>query len=383
MKPSTRRDTDESKPAEKHLPDVVVIAWILSIGVLVTLAIFVTRQLATTGAGHAMHSSGDAVFRAHAPETTKSLLGRELLTAWQLDAPSIALVALIAISYLALMLRQRRRTPDNPWPLLRLASLVAGLVTIVFATCGSIAVYDKALFTAHMLGHLSLVMVAPAFLVAAHPLGLAVRACNPVSAERIRRIAASGAISLFTSPPVAIASYTAVIVGSHLTGLMDDIMTSTWAGQVEHLVYILVGCQFFALILGDEPLRWRLSTPIRWLLLAISMAVDTFTGLVLMMGTKAVTMQAPAGIDPLSDTKTGGAIMWFGGDAIMAALMIILTVAWLRTSGQGERDRSSWLEQARRQSLGERQAIDLTSNRDNVDDDDADRAAYNRWLSGL
>ena len=132
---------------------------------------------------------------------------------------------------------------------------------------------------------------------------------------------------------MALACYTVVIVGSHLTGLMDTIMRNTWAGQVEHLVYLLVGCQFFVLVVGDEPLRWRLATPARWLLLAVAMAVDTFTGVVLLQGTHAVAMLQLARrctSNALSDTRTGGAIMWFGGDAIMAAVMIVLVIGWLR-----------------------------------------------------
>ena len=82
-----------------------------------------------------------------------------------------------------------------------------------------------------------------------------------------------------TSPPVALACYAAVIVGSHLTGLMDAIMEQPRAGQVEHVVYLVVGYQFFVLVIGDEPIKWRLSTPVRWVLLAVAMAVDTFTGI--------------------------------------------------------------------------------------------------------
>ena len=35
-------------------------------------------------------------------------------------------------------------------------------------------------------------------------------------------------------------------------------------------------------------------------------------------------------MNALSDTHTGGAIMWFGGDAIMAVVMIALVIGWLR-----------------------------------------------------
>ena len=105
---------------------------------------------------------------------------------------------------------------------------------------------------------------------------------------------------------------------------MDIVMRNTWAGQVEHLGYVLVGVQFFILVVGAEPIRWRLAAPARWLLLAVAMAVDTFTGVVLMQGTHAVAMVPDPGpaVDPLSDTRTGGAIMWFVGDGIMVAIMI-------------------------------------------------------------
>ena len=245
-----------------------------------------------------------------------------------------------------------------------------------------------ALFSSHMLGHLALVMVAP---------GAAGRrpsaaACRRVEQDRPHHGAWSGSrkgrtVSLLTSPPVALACYTAVIVGSHLTGLMDTIMRNTVAGQVEHLVYLVVGYQFFALVVGDEPFRWRLSTPARWGLLAIAMAVDTFTGITLMMATTAVAMHPPAGlsVDPLSDTHAGGAIMWFGGDAIMAAVMTLLVIGWLRTSGRSLRDRNSWLEQARMVTLDERTgaAAEPNANAPDYDDDQARLDAYNRWLADM
>jgi putative copper resistance protein D len=215
--------------------------------------------------------------------------------------------------------------------------------------------------------------------MAGRPLTLAVAAAR--RPDRLRRLLAGRLLALVTAPPVALACYTVVIVGSHLTGAMDAIMRNTWAGQVEHLVYLVVGCQFFVLITGDEPLRWRLSTPVRWLLLAVGMAVDTFTGIVLLQGTHAVAMRPDRAlaVDALSDTRTGGAIMWFGGDAIMAVVMVALVVAWLRTVERAPVSKG-WLEQARdatfSQHTGAREAAA-------IDDDEAARSAYNDWLARL
>jgi putative copper resistance protein D len=230
-----------------------------------------------------------------------------------------------------------------------------------------------------MAGHLALVMLAPVLLVVGHPLTLAVEASGPQRRGRILRVARGRVVSFLTSPPVALAAYAAVIVGSHLTGLMDTIMRNTWAGQVEHLVYVLVGCQFFVLVVGQEPIRWRLASPTRWLLLAIAMAVDTFTGIVLMQGTKAVHLvPSTLHVNALSETHTGGAIMWFGGDAIMAVVMVALVVNWLRVIDRSPAPKG-WLEQARGATFSAHTGAPGTD----VDEDEAAREAYNDWLERL
>jgi putative copper resistance protein D len=161
-------------------------------------------------------------------------------------------------------------------------------------------------------------------------------------------------------------------------------MRNTWAGQVEHVVYLLVGLQFFVLIVGDEPIRWRLASPPRWLLLAIAMAVDTFTGVVLLQGTHHVAMVSSPDVhvNMLADTRAGGAIMWVGGDAIMAVVMIVLVLTWLRTVDTAHSDEKGWLEQARRATFSEHTGKESTQ-AETFDDDDASRDSYNKWLADL
>ncbi len=377
----TGRVSDDARD-RRRLPDAVWLAWLLAAAVLVVLLVNVVRHLSAPPGAQHMHA-GEALFRAGAAPLGP-LLSHRLFTAWHVDAVALAFLVLLGAWYATALARRRRRGADEPWPVARTASFTAGLAVAAFATNGSVAVYDMALFSAHMLGHLALVMLAPALLVAGRPLGLAVEAARPSTARRIERIARGRAVSLLTAPPVALACYTAVIVGSHLTGLMDTIMRNTVAGQVEHLVYLIAGYQFFVLIVGDEPIRWRLSTPARWGLLAVSMAVDTFTGVTLMMATTPIAMRPPAGVqvDPLADTHAGGAIMWFGGDAIMAAVMTLLAIGWLRTGGRSQRDRESWLEQARMVTLDGRTGTVAAGNED-FDDDEERLAAYNRWLGGM
>jgi cytochrome c oxidase assembly factor CtaG len=358
--------------------------WAVAAAIIAALAVAVTRFLSSSGSSHGLNVS-DAMSRGMASTSDlPPLLGWRLVTAWQLDAAALAVLALIGAWYLGAVLRARRNGHD--WPLTRVALFVGGLAVCAFATNGSIAVYDMVLFSAHMIGHLLLVMVGPALLVAGRPLDLAIAASE--EPDHVRGILRNPVVSAIFAPPVALACYTVVIVGSHLTGLMNTIMLHTWAGQLEHLVYLVIGFQFFSLVISPPPIRWRLGSPARWLLLAIAMAVDTFTGLVLLQGTTVISMASDPrlSVNALSDTHTGGAIMWFGGDAIMAAVMLALVLSWLRDP---DRERGEgWLERSRRAHFAERthapgQPVPDLSTDTDFDENDDQLAAYNRWLTSI
>jgi putative copper resistance protein D len=365
---------------------MAVIAWAIAAATLAALVAAVWVHLADHSAesmaGMHMHGGAAEALTRAGGDPLGPLLGSRLVTSWQLDAVAVAVLIMVAAAYLTGVALVPIRT-GRRWPVHRTVSFLFGIAVCGFATCGSIAVYDQVLFTAHMAGHLALVMVAAALLVAGHPLTLLLAASEEPRRARLDRIIKGRLISVLTAPPVALAAYTVVIVGSHLTGLMDDIMRNTWAGQVEHLVYVLAGCQFFVLVVGNEPIRWRLATPTRWLLLAIAMAVDTFTGIILLQGTHAVSMLTDPDlhVDPLQDTRTGGAIMWFAGDGIMIVIMVALVIGWLRRVDTDRADRKGWLEQARVATFNQRtaQAGDV----DTFDEDEAARASYNEWLAGL
>jgi cytochrome c oxidase assembly factor CtaG len=377
----------------RRTPRLALAAWVLAAVALLALVVAVAHYLGeatasgadmagmSPGSGH--ERPGEALYRAGA-SPVRPLFTSALLTAWQLDAVALAVLVLAAAWYLTAVALVPMRHAGTRWPVGRTMAFLAGLAVCAFATSGSIAVYDQVLFTAHMVGHLALVMLAPALLVSGRPLTLALAASTGPRRARIERVARGRVISLLTAPPVALGSYTVAIVGSHLTGVMDTVMRTTWAGQLEHLVYLLVGCQFFSLIVGDEPIRWRLAPPARWLLLALAMAVDTFTGVVLLQGTRAVAMlpSPELHVDALSDTRTGGAIMWFGGDAIMAVVMIALVIGWLRRIESSEE--KGWLEQARRATFSAHTgARTVDSDAASFDDDDAARSSYNDWLAQL
>lgn len=367
------------------------------------LAALMVSIVAAAVAAHAATSSGAVLPVALCRAGQRLLLlpplnpGR-LLTSWQLDLAALAVLVPLGTTYALLVRLVRHR--GAAWPVSRSVAFGVGITVVLLATHSSIAVYDMTLFWVHMIQHLLLIMLAPALLVLGRPLTLLTETLPPGGRRRLERILLSRPLTLLTSPPVALATYAAVIVGTHLTGLMDTVMRHPWSGQVEHLVYLVAGLQFFLLIFGDEPIRWRLSMPGRLMLLVLSMAVDTFVGLVLLQTAHPIAMLPHPGWGPglLSDTQAGGAVMWVGGDGLMAVLAIGLFLGWARRP-EAAQSPLAWFEQVRRGLHVEHAAEtapsaaaaapatgppDIGAIRDSdIDDDDAALESYNRWLASL
>jgi cytochrome c oxidase assembly factor CtaG len=322
------------------------------------------------------------------------------LTQWQFAPAVTALVVLFAGLYLWGVVRVAKRHPARPWPVWRTSLFLAGLAVIVLATESGIGSYDDVLFWDHMVQHLMLIMVAPPLLIAAQPITLLLHASrNPVHTWA-KRVLRSHVASFLTWPVFGVLAYAAAIVVAHLSSLADFVETNQTAHNLEHAVFLIVGYLFFLPIIGTEPIRWRLSYPVRFVILVLIMPVDTFTGLALGYGS-ASSPGVPTGPRPIwapppvQDLHTGGAIMWIAGDGLMFGLMMFVFLMW----SQDERAAISghgWFEQARRENLaslvGTRSqpsgtaaagpASKQQAARGGIDDDEH-LAAYNAYLARL
>ena len=286
---------------------------------------------------------------------------------------------------------------------------LGGLAVIVVATESGIGAYDDVLFWDHMIQHLMLIMIAPPMLVVGQPFTLLLHASRNPLHTWAKRVMRSRVVSFLTWPPFGLAAYAAVIAGTHLTGLMSLVLTNPALHNAEHALYLVVGYLFFLPIFGREPIRWRLSYPIRLLLLVLVMPVDTFTGLVLGYASTGTSgMQAsvrPAGApSPVEDMHWGGAVMWIGGAAIMLAYIMIVFFMWSRDDLAGARG-EGWLETVRKSTFDELVATQATRGETGTAsgaggtkeateateasaasggiDDDEHLAAYNAYLARL
>jgi cytochrome c oxidase assembly factor CtaG len=311
-----------------------------------------------------------------------------VLTQWEF-APVVT-VAVLAVGALYLWgaWRVRRRHPARPWPWWRTGMFLAGLAVVVIATQSGIGAYDDVLFWDHMIQHLLLIMVAPPLLVVGEPFTLLLHASRNPLHSWAKRVIRSRVVSFLTWPPFGLVAYVVTIVGTHLTGLTGVVLRDPLLHDAEHVLYLVVGYLFFLPLLGREPIRWRISYPIRILVLVLAMPIDTFTGLVLgyaTSGTYTVGPRPPGALGPVQDVHWGGAIMWIAGDAIMFALMLLVLLAWSRER-RASWGMSGWLEAARKSRFDEVVAPGgpavARTGRGGIDDDEH-LAAYNAYLARL
>jgi cytochrome c oxidase assembly factor CtaG len=319
------------------------------------------------------------------------------LTQWQFAPIVTAVVAVLAGLYGWGVVRVARRHPARPWPVWRTAVFGGGLLVIVLATESGIGAYDDLLFYDHMIQHLMLLMVAPPLLIAGQPLTLLLHASrNPVHAWT-KRVLRSRVAGFLTWPVFGALAYALGVMAAHLTGIASYVERNQTAHNAEHAVFVILGYLFFLPIIGTEPIRWRLSYPVKFVVLVLLMPVDTFTGLALGYGS-ASSPGVPSGPrpawapSPVSDLHLGGAVMWIGGDAIMFGLMMLVFLMWSRDDRAALSGRS-FFERARRENLaalvGSGQPVTVgagdaggANDRTSIDDDEH-LAAYNAYLARL
>jgi putative copper resistance protein D len=324
----------------------------------------------------------------------------EALGRWQWAPVVTVAVAVVAAAYVWGVVRVARRHPARPWPRWRTGVFLGGLLVIVLATESGVGTYDDVLFWDHMIQHLLLIMVAPALLVAGRPVTLLLHASRNPLHTWAKRIVRSRVAAGLTFPAFGIAAYAATIVGTHLTGFMNLVLTNESVHNAEHALYLVVGYLYLLPLIGSEPIRWRLSYPIRLIFLFIAMPVDAFTGVALgsyssnpfplTSGMRHRTW----GPSPLDDVHIGGAVMWVGGSAIMFVLIMFVFLAWSRQGQRG--DSRGWLEAARRASLDQLTAAGTPPGattaaaeagarraRPDIDEDEDQLAAYNAFLTRL
>ncbi|MCU1540735.1 MAG: copper resistance protein CopD [Arthrobacter sp.] len=293
------------------------------------------------------------------------------LTEWRLDWLWVAVAVFGLVSYFLGVWKVTRR--GDSWSVFRSVNWVIGLAVLTYVTSGPPSVYGRILFSAHMVDHMALTMVAPIFLVLGAPVTLALRALAPRRdgsrgpREWLLIFVHSKFSQLVTHPLFAAANFAGSIVLFYYSDAFGYAMRDHVGHELMNLHFALTGYIFVLTMIGTDPLPRRAPYPMRLLLLLATMGFHAFFGVAIMGGTGLLAadyfgnLGRTWGPSALLDQQMGGAVAWGIGEVPTLLVAIGVAVQWSRSDAR------------------ESKRTDRAADRNN----DADLTAYNDMFAKL
>jgi putative membrane protein len=255
------------------------------------------------------------------------------LTAWAFDPVPTIGVGVAALGYFAT--RQRLRGSPYAAGRGRMICFGAGLLAIVVAVDGPPDALSGVSFSAHMIQHLLLQLVAPPLLLLGGPLSLLLRADPPWLPRRaLVRLLRSRIVRVLAHPVTALGLFTVILVGTHLTPLYNLTLEREWVHELEHVAFLVTALLFWWPAIGVDPAPHRLSYPARLLYLFLDMPVMAYLGLAIASSSRVLypyyaAHPPPWGASALQDQGVAGTIMWVNGMFTMIPAMAVVLLRWL------------------------------------------------------
>ncbi len=347
----------------------LVVAELLIMGVTSGIAVALGRSAPPQPTTFAPDASPAFILSGY--ELPPELTPERWLTEWRLDWLWIAIAAFGLVAYSLAVAKVRRR--GDSWYWFRSINWVIGLVVLTYITSGPPSVYGRVLFSAHMVDHMALTMVAPIFLVLGAPVTLALRAL-PARGDGSRGLREwlllfvhSKFSQLVTHPLFAAANFAGSIVLFYFSDAFGYAMRDHVGHELMNLHFALTGYIFVLSMIGTDPLPRRAPYPMRLLLLLATMGFHAFFGVSIMGGTGLLAadyfgnLGRAWGPSALLDQQTGGAVAWGIGEVPTLLVAIGVAVMWSRSDAR------------------ETKRTDRAADRNN----DADLNAYNDMFAKL
>ncbi|WP_375164724.1 cytochrome c oxidase assembly protein [Arthrobacter sp.] len=347
----------------------LVIAELLIMGATSGIAVALARSAPPQPTTYAPSASPAFILTGY--ELPPELTPERWLTEWRLDWLWIT-VAVFGLAAYILGVRKVLRRGDK-WSWFRTINWVIGLLVLTYITSGAPSVYGRVLFSAHMVDHMALTMVAPIFLVLGSPVTLALRALTARSdgsrgiREWLLLFVHSRFSKLVTHPLFAAANFAGSIVLFYFSDAFSFAMREHVGHELMNLHFALTGYIFVLTMIGTDPLPQRAPYPMRLLLLLATMGFHAFFGVSIMGGTGLLAadyfgnLGRSWGQPALLDQQTGGAVAWGIGEVPTLLVAIGVAVMWSRSDAR------------------ETRRTDRAADRNN----DADLTAYNDMFAKL
>jgi cytochrome c oxidase assembly factor CtaG len=279
-----------------------------------------------------------------------------LLTSWTFDPIGAAMaVALTALYGLCLL---RARSQGARWHWLRtLMFLTLGVGTLVYATCGPLAVYRSTLFWVAAMQAAVLSAVTPMGLALGDPITLAEETLGQVIAQRIHHTLAGPLARILMFPLVSSLVAVGSLIAVFFTGYFTASVSSTLVRDVLYLQLLATGLLVVLPLLGQGVLPQWYTHPVRALVGFIDGLLDAIPGILVMTAPRMLAPDVARftnrtwGPTPTLDQKLGGGAMIAVAEVVGLPLLAAVFVAWMRADDADARRTDALLDAQEAESL--------------------------------
>lgn len=269
-----------------------------------------------------------AVYREH---MTPWVPGEDL---WTVDLFVTTNLILVTALYLigVRVLANRGLT----WSAWRTVSFLLAMALLALAYLGPFETLAHTFFWAHMGQHLIVMMLAAPFIVLSCPVALTVLATSGRTRAAIIRGLRSSIGLVLVNPVVTWVLFVTVLIGSHITPVMEWVLGDHDAmAYVERPLYLVAALLFYYPLIGNDMCARRPKPAYRLLSLGLMMIPETALGAIIFLAPVTlypsyVVATTAAGGDPLVDQQLAGALMWAITMVIDSIWMMVAAVEWWR-----------------------------------------------------
>ena len=209
------------------------------------------------------------------------------------------------------------------WPIFRTICWTIGMVIALAAVVGPLANSAHSNFTAHMVSHLLLSMVAPIFMAIAKPMTLLLRTANTTLARKLTSILKSRLLKFVSHPITAAVLNVGGLWLLYTTDLFAYMHDNAFIALFVHLHFFIAGYVFTISIIYFDPVYHQYSYRFRAAVLIIAIAGHDILS-------KYMYANPPAGVSQ-QEAEMGSMVMYYAGDWIEVALIIIFCWQWYKS----------------------------------------------------
>ncbi|REG48464.1 cytochrome c oxidase assembly factor CtaG [Paraburkholderia sp. BL6669N2] len=258
---------------------------------------------------------------------------------WSFDAWVAVLLfvstAAYASGYLRLLRRGSRRSRSRrTW---HAGAFATGTLALIFALCSPLDRLSAALFSAHMVQHETMMLIAAPLLVLGRPLGVWIWSLPRAGRRWVGRSVLAPTFARvwrrMTSPLAGWMLHAAALWGWHAPALFEAALAHPWIHTLQHTSFMLSALVFWWTVFGEGVSRR--SGGHAMLSVFTTMLHTSALGALIALAPglwypSYVEPTSALGFDPLHDQQAGGLIMWVPGAAAYLIGGLTIGMRWLR-----------------------------------------------------